>query len=355
MRNKIIIGTILVVSIVGLLAYNLIELNRSVSVSMVEAVEGAIEESVFASGKLIAAAESVSFLPYSGKIEQVSVEVGDRVAKGDTLLVMSTKEWEEQIQLEENNREATRIEQQRYREQVLEQAKLELQAGKSIHDLLDKHELALFDLRLERSAMAIAALRDKIDNREVKADRDGIVTEVSVIEGQAAAEGTPVIRIIDDQQLQAQAYLNELDAGKVSPDMEALIIGDAFEDSFQGKVTFVAPIAAPADPMSKDPAVEMKIDLMEQSNQLRPGYNATIEIKIQFEPQVLLPLSAVRLSGDEALIYEVVDGIAQSRSVRVGRDDGLQIEIIDGLSAGASVIGELSAEITDGIKVSTHD
>lgn len=355
MKKKLIIGTILLISIAGLLIYNLTRSSSHPVVSTVEATEGAINESVYAAGTLSAAEKTDYYVPYSGIAEHVPVQAGDRVTKGQTLFVMDASGLEEQIRLEENNLAMLRAEENIYRESRMEQAKRELAEGREPDKVFDENELELYRLRAERSLMTLESLREQLEKREVKADMDGVVSLLNIKSGQAAAEGTVAVQLIDDRNLMATAYLNELDAGKVKAGMEALVTGDSFDGELAGTVHFVSPIAAPADSSSRDPAVEFKVKLDEVPEVLRPGLTVSLEILLPAETRVLVPLTAVRFNGDETHVYEVKDGIAVKRPVTAGRDDGAMVEILSGLSAGERIIETLTNDIQDGVQVTVHD
>jgi RND family efflux transporter MFP subunit len=355
LKKKLIIGTILLASIVGLLAFNLAKSNSRPEVSLVEAAEGTLSESVYAAGTLHPAAKAEYYVPYSGVAERVFVEAGDRVKSGDTLFVMDTEALEEQIRLEENNLEMIRIEERMYRENRMEAVKLELMEGREPESLFDENELELYRLRTERSMMAMETLRSRIGKREVKADMDGVVSALHLKTGQAAAEGAVAVELVDDRNLLATAYLNELDAGNVREGMEVIITGDSFQDALPGRVAFVSPIAAPANPSRSDPSVEIRVKLEQVPDTLRPGLTVYLEILLPAEPRVLVPLTAVRFSGEEAFVYEVKDGYVVQRAVTTGKDDGEQVEILSGLAAGERIIGMLTNDIADGVQVSVHD
>jgi RND family efflux transporter MFP subunit len=355
LKTKLIIGTILLASIVGLLAYNLAKSNSRPEVSLVESAEGTLSESVYAAGTLIPETTAEYYVPYGGVAERVFVDAGDRVKSGDTLFVMDTEALEEQIRLEENNLKTIRIEERMYRESRMEAAKLELMEGRDPENVIDENELELYRLRVERSMMAMETLRSRIDKREVKADMDGVVSALHLKSGQAAAEGTVAVELVDDRNLLATARLNELDAGKVKEGMEVIITGDSFDDALRGHVAFVSPIAAPADPTRSDPSVEIRVKPEQVPDALRPGLTVYLEILLPAEPRVLVPLTAVRFSGDKAFVYETKDGFVVERAVTTGKDDGEQVEIVSGLAAGERIIGTVTNDIADGVQVNVHD
>lgn len=355
MKKKLIVGTILLASIIGLVALNLVRSGSRPTVSLVEAETGVIRESVYASGTLAAAETADHYVPYSGVVERVFVKAGDRVKKGDPLFVMEAATLENQIRLEENSLAMIRAEERMYRESRLEAARRELAEGREPEDVFDENELELYRLRIERSMLMMESLREQLEKREVRAELDGVVSALHVKTGQPAAEGTVAVTLVDDLNLEAVARLNQLDAGKVKEGMEAVISGDSFDQELAGTVSFVSPIAVQADASSRDPYLEIRVKLSDVPDVLKPGLTVSLEIVLPAEPRVLVPLTAVRFTADGARVYEVKDGRALARSVTAGRDDGERVEILSGLSAGERVIAAPGGDITDGTPVNVHD
>jgi len=93
------------------------------------------------------------------------------------------------------------------------------------------------------------------------------------------------------------------------------------------------------------------VDLASPDDQLRPGYNATVEIAISQKPSILIPLSAIRHTGAKTIVFMIEDGLAIEREVTTGDDDGESIEIHTGLQAGDRVITKLLNDIAAGNKV----
>jgi RND family efflux transporter MFP subunit len=264
---------------------------------------------------------------------------------------MDTKESEDQLILEANNRKMIVVERDLFRKQKLASAKEQLQSGVDAQTIIDPKELELYALRLERAERSMEALEEQIKANRLQSTVEGVVTDVLVKEGQTVAEGTPAFIIVDQKRLRVKAYLNELDVGKVKLGMEAKIIGDAFSDSYSGKVSYLAPNAVPVDSASRDVAVELWVDLTDTDDQLRPGYNATVEIQINQIPSLLVPLTAVRHKGDKTFVFMIENGLAVEHEVTTGDDDGENIEILTGLEAGDEVISELTNNIAHGNKV----
>jgi RND family efflux transporter MFP subunit len=350
-RKKWIIAIIIVICTTIFIIINVTQMNKSETVHLVATQEGVIEETIFASGKLNSTTETVQYVAQSGLVKQMDIQLGDHVVVGQTLLTMDTKESEKQLLIEENNKQMIIIERDIFKKQKVATAREQLQAGIDPQSIMNPDELELYTLRLKGIELSIIALKASIADNALISTAEGVVTEVHIKEGQTVAQGTAAFTIVDQSKLRVKAYLNELDVSKVSKGMEAKITGDAFTASYLGKVSYLAPHAVPVDASSRDVAVELWVDLDAPDAQLRPGYNATVEIGISQMPSLLVPLTAIRHTGDKTVVFLVEEGMAVEREVTTGDDDGVNIEIQTGLQAGDEVISELTDAIAVGNKV----
>jgi RND family efflux transporter MFP subunit len=340
MKKKVIWGTVLALSVTALAGANIYSMNKSVDVTLAAVEEGAVTETVYASGKVEAVNVQHYFAPASGVVLKLEVKPGDKVKKGQALYTLRTDELEQQLRMERNNLKMAEAERENARKQ---------NEAAGDNPLLPKQEidLSIYDLKIENAKMSIEALEKKIAAAKVTAAKDGVVTKVDAKEGQMVMDGAAVLTVADLSALQVRANLSELDAGKVKTDLPVSVTGDAFAESYKGKVTYLAPVADLPNPAAKDPVVEMLVTLDSTAPELRPGYNATVEIQLKEEKtHPLAPLEAVQHEGDNAYVYKVENGKAVKVSVKTGKEDEEHVEILEGLSAGDEII----ASIPDGLK-----
>ncbi len=349
MKKKLIIGLILVLSVGTIFTYNLVRLNHSIPVTLIKASTGKIAEKIYANGVLESSRVTKLISEVSGKAAEVKAKVGDQAVKGQVLLVLDTADIERQLEVERNNLKLIQVEREQARKQHFETVKQEITSGQNkSNDTLD---LTSYDLRIANEKITIADLEKKLANNEVVADQQGVITAINVEQGQSIQNGIALFEITDTQHLRVKAYLNQLDANKVKLAMPAVVTGDAFADAFDGSVSYLSPVAAPADPTSKDPSVEVRIDILHVKPELRPGFNATVAIELQAVPHVLVPLTAVQREGEHDYIYRIKDGKAARVEVKLGQEDDTHAEVLSGLKDGEEIIADVTKQISEGKKV----
>lgn len=347
-KKKIIWGTVLAVSVVGLSGVGVYKANKSIDVSLTTIKEGTLADKVFASGTLEATRETSYYAPQNGVVRTIQVKLGDKVQKGQVLFTMNTSDLEQQLDVENNNLKIAQLERDEAKKQN-DQA--------SSNPLVPKQTVNLetYDLKVQNAQKTVDALQKKISASEVVATADGVVTQLAVKAGQAAGEGSPVLTVINQDGMQVRANLNELDAGKVKSGEPTKVTGDGFSGTYDGKITYLSPIAAPASPTSKDPVVEMVVLLNKTAPELRPGYSASVEIDLPADKHLLAPLSAVKHEGNKAYVFTIDSANkAQRVDVKTGKEDEDNVEILSGLHAGDKIIDHVPETVTVGKKVSAQ-
>lgn len=348
-KKKWFWGAIVGLAVIVLVAANMVGLNRAVEVRTAEVGMGKIVEQIFTNGKLEPGQTTAVYAPASGVVEAVKVKQGDAVKKGQVLLTLGMEQVREQLEKERINLQLTEAERLAAKKQHFESFK---QAQSENSDQEPKElDLTAYDLRIRSSQLTIDSLEKQLANQQLLAPADGVITSLSANAGQMIAEGGEIAKIADVSGLKVTAYLNELDAGKAAQGMKAVVTGEAFADSYEGTISYLAPTAGLSEPTSKDTTVEMKVSLNQVSPELRPGYNVTVEMEIPDKERLLAPLSAVQYEGEQAYVFKIQDGVAVKVLVTTGKEGEDQIELVTGVAAGDLIVVEGGDKLQDGAKV----
>lgn len=349
LKKKWFWGAIVGLTVIVLVVANMIGVNQEVEVKVATVEMGKIVEQIYTKGKLKPTQTTSVYAPANGLVESVKVKSGDTVKKGQVLLTLSMKQVREQLEKERINLQLTEAERLAAKKQHFENFK---QARNTNPDLEpEKLDLTTYDLRIRSSQLTIQSLEKQLANQNVVAPADGVVTSLVVNAGQMLTEGSEIATIADVSRLKVSAYLNELDAGKTEQGMKAVITGEAFSDSYEGSISYLAPTAVLPTPTSKDPSVEMEVSLNQVSPELRPGYNVTVEMEIPDKERLLAPINAIQYDGEQAYVFKVQDGVAVKVPVTKGKEGEDQIELVSGVTKGDLVVVEGGDKLQDGAKV----
>jgi macrolide-specific efflux system membrane fusion protein len=175
----------------------------------------------------------------------------------------------------------------------------------------------------------------------------GVVASVSTQEGETVAAGLNAptfVTVVDLDRLQLNAYVDEVDIGRVAPGQAVVFTVDAFPArDFTGRVAAIYPTATIQDNVVKY-IVAVDID-RDDGALLRPEMTASVRIQLEERVVLAVPARAVRREGGRNVVAVLVDGQAELRDVRVGWRDGAWVEVVGGLNAGDSVLIQAAAPV----------
>lgn len=327
----------------------------------------------------------------SGKVARLRANIGDRVTRGQVIAELEKEDLEAilaQREAELQLAEAKRAAAHRLLPKEIERAKLDIarwQATSSLgeHEVARETNLqrgnassdALLEQAQERLAVAnaqqagaettyelaqaryeeevkqataeIARAQSAVVNAKVQlsyatltAPIDGVIASVSTQEGETVAAGfnaPTFVTIIDLNRLQVDAYVDEVDIGKVRPGQAALFTVDTFPGrEFPGRVSAIYPKAIIQDNVVN---YDVVVDLLDaHDGELRPEMTASVTILLETKTGVLaIPSRAVKRERGKNIVYVSNDGPPEPREVKIGWKDGPWIEVLGGLDEGQTI------------------
>lgn len=328
----------------------------------------AITPSILASGTLIYESQVTLVSELVGRVDEVLVKEGDRVAKGQVLLRLdaessraeieqlraSRDQSELNIERQQVNRNAALAKLRRYEEL----RKLGLVEATKYDELATQRDLAEVELRNSHKAVKQAAAqleqsRQRLAKTEIRAPIDGRVTQVSIKPGETAVPsamsiaGGSLMVIADTRNMFAEVNVDETDIARVATGQTATIVPAAFPDkSLKGTVEQIA--LAPKQNPGQSRTYPVRIRLGSNDGvTFHPGMSARAEIATAkgSARHVGVPVQAVQYGeaerkGDKASasVFVLTNGKAVKREVETGVADDSHIEILKGLSGGDMVI-----------------
>jgi len=176
----------------------------------------------------------------------------------------------------------------------------------------------------------------------------GVVASVATQEGETVAAGLNAptfVTVVDLDRLQVNAYVDEVDIGKIKTGQRAAFTVDAFPArDFQGRVAAIYPTATIQDNVVKY-IVAIDIDRPYEGT-LRAEMTASVRIDLETRTVLAVPTRAIRQDAGRSVVHVLANGRQEVRPVRVGWRDGPWAEITEGLSAGERIL--LNAPSTSG-------
>lgn len=317
-----------------------------------------ISFAVSAAGE-ITPAEQVSVRPeVSGRIDQLPVDIGDRIKKGAILFTLDdtdlqTEKSQRQIEIEGAKLQATgaRLAMEKTElnfnrtkelydrkllsQEVFDNTKLELDVARNTYDIARNN--------LERSQKTLQIVEDKLAKTKITAPFDCTILTRPVSVGQAVSgasgvnSGTEVLTIADLGELIINAHINQADVTRMSVDQRVEIEVEAVAGlKLIGRLDRIAPQATIRNGI-KGFATRIIVKNDEDSG-VRPGMTANLTIPLQSADNVIaVPLAAVFTDQGSRFAY-VQQGDKFTRvPILIGVSDYDFAEVTQGLQGGETV------------------
>jgi len=346
---------------------------RPVRVASVRAES--IVRTVEASGTLAAQDRVVLAMRVTGRLQDIAVDLGDRVRKGaliasidPTDLRIAAQQSEAALQqartrlglpaqgdddsvtpaqtpsVRQANAAMAEARLRRDRAQLLFDQKLipqsENESALANFQIAEsRYQDALEEIRNRQALLAqrraeLAMARQQLTYSTLTSPVDGAIAERLVSAGQFVAAGSPVVSIVTIHPLRLRLPVPERSASKVRAGQKVRIRVDQEQAVHFGHVARISPAI---EESSRTLLVEAEIP--NPAGALKPGAFVRAEILTDTGQNALFvpPSALVTFAGIERVI-SIANGKAVEKPVRTGFRDEDRLEILEGLAAGDIVI-----------------
>ena len=182
----------------------------------------------------------------------------------------------------------------------------------------------------------------------LKADFDGVITQMQVAEGTPVSSGTALVTVASNSQVHVTINLSKSDLEKVKEGQKAdvTIAGKKYE----GQVSFINHVATTN--ANNMPVIEAQISITNADEEIYLGVEAKVVIYAQkAEGVILVPVEAVNADKNGDFVYIVENNIVVRKEVVTGVSSDSYIEVVSGLKENDQVMTEISLNIEEGMEV----
>ncbi len=280
-----------------------------------------------------------------GRVDRVHVREGDRVARGQALARLESRDLEAAVAQAEAAVAMA--------EAQLENAEAQFARMRDLHgrgSVTDKNlEDATAGQRVAAAGRAqaeanLAAAQVSLGYAEVKSPIAGWVTAKHVEAGDMAAPGTPFFTLEDLSRAKVTVQVPEAELAGVAAGAPATV--EILGRELQAAVDRVVPAG---DPQSRTFAVQLLLD--NPDGALKSGMFARVRFAAGERQTLTVPSEAVVARGQLQGLFIVDGDRASLRWVRTGREIDGRTEILSGLDAGESYVLRPTADLADGARV----
>jgi HlyD family secretion protein len=396
----IVLGIVLVLAIV--IVVNVLKSGEKTYPVQAEKVKKSdLTSVVTANGKIVPRTDVKISAYVPAKILQLPVKEGDLVKQGQLLVQLDDTEYraalnqaKAQLSSAKANLEQAQLVYKRQKE--LFEKKL---SSKEQHDLAET-EFKMAEAQHEQAVANLDQTKYVLSKTTITSPMDGMVTSLNaevgeiVMIGTMNNPGTVIMTISDMSEIETEVEVDETDIADVKIDQEAKIKIDAFPDTtFRGKVSEIGHTALITGMGTQDQVTNflVKVVLLDQVANLRPGMSASVDITTNHRSDVLVvPIQAVVMreekkdtlttkkekekgalaSGDSMTtkeeekkkkekkelegVFVVENGRAKFVKVKTGIADQQDIEIVSGIEENNTIVTgsyKILRTLKDGDKV----
>jgi len=312
----------------------------------------------------------------TGKVREVLIEEGQRVAEGEVLAYLDPADAEAQrdlagaqlassrSQLVEAQAQLTLANQTLKRQKEL--AARQLVAASSLDAAVadrDSRAARLVSLRravqVAQDQLAITALG--VDNTIIRAPFAGVIVAkaaqpgemISPISAGGGSIRTGIGTLVDMDSLEVQVDVNEAYIGRVTPKMPVEAVLNAYPEwKIPAEVIAIVPTAD-----RSKATVKVRIALKSKDTRIVPDMGVRVSFLDEAKPDAPPPAGAfvperalVTVDG-ASHVFTVVDGKAKRVPVTLGEKRDSDQQVLTGLSGGETVVLSPSQKLGDGDKV----
>lgn len=376
--KKVILILLAIAGFVGLIMAKQIKGDdKQLEVTTVVAAKGEIKDSILASGNLVFNTQVQLRSEVTGRVEKVYVEEGQRVEKGDILMVLDTDAFEAEVKRFEAMVRAGHIE-IKHAQTRLENLERQLKRQKNLYDagltqqetfenVRNQRDLAIIDVDARRESLkqaeaSLSIAKDRLSKSVFRATMGGLLASVDIKEGETVIAGTTnivgsdLMLLADPSAILAELKVDETDIANIKLNQEAEIYAAAYPNQpFKGKVTHIG-TAAKRFQGSQGLAFKVKVLLAPDERTLYAGMSCRAEIATAVSSDDLkLPIEAVQIDDDKHYVW-VLDkaNTVSKREVKVGVASDVEQAVLEGLSPDETVIvgpARAVAKLEEGITV----
>lgn len=320
---------------------------KPVSFETTTPVKMEIIKSTMATGSVIPRKEILIKPQVSGIVEELYVEPGNMIRKGDLIARIKIIPNMVNLNSAESRLNRARIGLEDARRQYERQQEL-LKQGVIAPAAFEGYELAYRTAteEVEAAENNLELIKEgqtrksaQTANTLVRSTADGMVLAVpveigfSVIESNTFNDGTTIASVANMGDMIFKGKIDETEVGKIKEGMPLILTVGAIDDAtFEAILEHISPKG-----VEENGAIQFEIKAnvrLKDDQFIRAGYSANAKVVLDRTDSVMaIPESVLRFDADSAYVeVETAPQEFQKRYIKTGLSDGINIEVKEGLN-----------------------
>jgi cobalt-zinc-cadmium efflux system membrane fusion protein len=277
--------------------------------------------------------------PAGGRVLDVKVALGDRVAQGQVLAVIDSPDLAQAYDDNERAADAFVLTERNLARQE-GQARIGAASDRDVDQARSDHRQAAAEyIRTQARLKVLGASADSTQHSRllsVRASMAGSITALSIAPGNMVNDPTqPLMTLADLSTVWVTALVPEKDLSAAAKDQEADVALTAYPgQTLHGKVLFVSDVLEPDSRRNK-----VRIAFANPEHLFKPNMFATVTLLGPRQMRVVLPTSALLMNNDRTSVFvATAPWTFERRTVDVQLEEGPTVAIRSGVQPGDQVV-----------------
>ena len=174
----------------------------------------------------------------------------------------------------------------------------------------------------------------------IKADFNGVITKVSVVEGATTALGTELFTLQNTDKVDVNVNVSKYDYDKVKEGQSAEIT--LAGKTYEGEVTNISHIATQNEKGAS--LISADVRIKNPDDDIFLGVDAKVTIHAEeADDVVVLPAEVVNIGKTGSFCYVIENGVITKKDITTGISSDEYVEVLDGIQEGDEVIRDLGS------------
>ena len=174
----------------------------------------------------------------------------------------------------------------------------------------------------------------------IKADFNGVITKVSVVEGATTALGTELFTLQNTDKINVNVNVSKYDYDKLKEGQSADIT--LAGKTYEGEVTSISHVATQNEKGAS--LISADVRIKNPDDDIFLGVDAKVTIHAEeADDVVVLPSEVVNIGKDGSFCYIIENGVITRRDIITGISSDDYVEVTEGIKEGDEVIRDLGS------------
>jgi len=211
-----------------------------------------------------------------------------------------------------------------------------------------QNSISQAEIGIQQAQLGIEQAQESLESYTITASISGVIEAVNLKEHDFATSSNPAFIISNKNTMVATYYVSEDVRNTFSTGQKITLEKDG--RLYDGEVIEIGSAIDTATGLFR-----IKAAVKGNTADLLSGTKATVTTDTYHEKNaIIIPYDSVYYDGTQAYVYTVVDGKAKRTEVTTGLYDVDRIVIAEGLTKEDTIITTWSAQLRDGVEVSSH-